>query len=81
VSEQVSECVSERNVRKIHDFSPQDTQHTLPENCTLALLELLPSVKCLSPRQALQQMKTGKEGKAVGTMADMPTLTVSLLRP
>ena len=41
------------------DVFSQVDQHTIPESCTLSLLELLPSVECLSPRQALQLMKTG----------------------
>ena len=45
------------------NFSPQDVQRTISENYTLVLLELLPSVECLSPRQAIQQMKAGREGE------------------
>jgi len=45
------------------DSSSQDAQHTIPESCTLAFIELLPSVECLSPQQAMQQMKAGREGE------------------
>ena len=44
----------------------QSGQHVIPERCTLALLDLLPSVVCVSPQQALQ-IKTDKEGKSSPT--------------
>jgi len=47
------------------DFSPQNDQHALLESCTLALLELLPSMECLSPRQAIQEMKAEREGETM----------------
>ena len=47
------------------DFSPQNDHHALLESCTLALLELLPSMECLSPRQAIQEMKAEREGETM----------------
>ena len=44
---------------------PQGGTQTLPESRTLALLELLPSVNCVSPKKALELMETGKEGDTV----------------
>lgn len=45
------------------DISPQADQHVVPESSTLALLDLLPSVACLSPQQALQLMETTTKSK------------------
>ena len=42
----------------------QSGQHDIPERCTLALLDLLPSVDCVSPQQSLR-IKSSIEGKAV----------------
>ena len=49
------------------DVSSQVGQSTIPESCTLALLDLLPTVECLSPRQAMQLMKSGREGESSPT--------------
>ena len=46
------------------DISPQADQHVVPEISTLALLDLLPSVACLSPQQALQLMETETKSKS-----------------
>ena len=45
------------------NISPQADEHVVPESSTLALLDLLPSVACLSPQQALQMMETRTESK------------------
>ena len=52
--------------------TPQAGQHVIPESCTLALLDLLPSVECLSPQQALQLMKTRTESKSSLKLALIP---------
>ena len=49
------------------NVSSQAGQHTIPESCTLAFLNLLPSVECLSPRQAMQLMKTERESESSPT--------------
>ena len=54
-------CVLNRS----DDVFSQVDQHTILESCTLSLLELLPSVKCLSPQQALELMKTGRESESI----------------
>ncbi len=35
----------------------------IPESCSLALLDLLPTVECCSPRKAMELMRTGRDGK------------------
>ena len=50
---------------------PQAGQPATPDSCTLALLDLLPSVECLSPKQALQVMETERESE------NMQSVTVS----
>ena len=47
------------------DISPQAGQHVIPESCILALLDLLPSVECLSPRNALKLMNTRAESESI----------------
>ena len=42
---------------------PQAGQPATPDSCTLALLDLFPSVECLSPKQALQVMETERESE------------------
>ncbi len=41
---------------------PQWDRTTFPESCVVSLLDLLPSVSCLSPKEAHTYMKAGLTG-------------------
>ena len=47
------------------DTIPERDKKSLPQSRTLALLNLMPSVSCLSPRKALDRMQVERKGNPV----------------
>ena len=53
----------ERTCIIFEDVSSQTGHYAIPESCTLAFLDLLPSIECLSPQKAMHLMKIKGEGE------------------
>ncbi len=44
------------------DNVPQRDRANFPESCVISLLDLLPTVSCLNPKEAHESMKAGETG-------------------